>query len=194
MIRKLSTLAVIPLFLAACEPAEDEPVFEDDPAVAEERAHDVGDTETLNLSEVDDSGVAGDVRFTVLSENQTEVMVEVQDAQPNTSYHASIHQGTCDTVGQERHDLGAVETNEAGDGVSTTTLNTRLVNVMDGNHVVALHGARAERDTDTDMDLDPTDDDRTDADAGTDRDMQATAGDRPVACGEISEHGTALGW
>lgn len=187
MIRKLSTLAVVPFFLVACEPAEDEPMFEDEPAVAEERAHEVGDTETLNLSEIEDSGVTGDVRFTVLSENQTEVMVEVQDARPNTSYQVAIHQGTCDAVGQERHALGTVQTTETGDGAATTTLNTRLVSVMDGNHVVAVHGARA--GTDDGVDLDPTDEDAT-AETGA----PMAAAERPVACGEISEHGTTLGW
>jgi hypothetical protein len=182
MIRRLSTLAVIPLFLAACEPREEETVFDDEPAVAEERAHEVGDTETLNLSDIDDSGVTGDVRFTVLSQNETDVIVEVQDARPNTTYQVAIHQGTCENVGAERHGLDAIQTNERGDGASNTMLNTRLVDVMDGYHVVALYGERAEMDDD--VDLDPTTDDEP---------VTETA-QRPVACGEISEHGTGLGW
>jgi hypothetical protein len=179
MIRRLSTLAVIPFFLVACDPQEDEAYY-DDRDVAEERAHEIGDTETLSLGEVENSGVSGDVRFTVLGENETDVVVEVHDAQPNTSYQVAIHQGTCDNVGSQRHQLDTVETDAQGHGASSTTLNARLVSVMDGNHVVALHGARVTQDTDTDA----TDMDEDDM----------VAGDLPVACGEISEHGTGLGW
>jgi len=202
MIRKLSTLAVIPFFLAACEPRDDDAAVFDDTQVAEERAHEVGDTETLNLSDVDNSGVSGDVRFTVMSQNETTAMVEVADARPNTTYQVAIHQGQCDAVGQQRHELETIQTNAQGDGASTTTLNTRLVNLMDGNHVVALHGERADYDR-TDRPMDPTTDTRTDApgttpDTRTDADRDdmttQTGVDRPVACGEISEHGTGLGW
>ncbi len=198
MIRKLSTLAVIPFFLAACEPREDDAAVFDDTEVAEERAHEVGDTETLNLSDVDDSGVSGDVRFTVISQNETEALVEVHDARPNTTYQVAIHQGRCDAVGQQRHELESIQTNEQGNGASSTTLNVRLVNVMDGYHVVALHGERADYDRDATMrDDTPTDATTTPADRPADADMDDpayTATDRPVSCGEISEHGTALGW
>jgi len=189
MIRKLSTLAVIPFFLAACEPREDDAAVFDDPEVAEERAHEVGDTETLNLSDVDNSGVSGDVRFTVISQNETQALVEVNDARPNTTYQVAIHQGQCDMVGQQRHELETIQTNAQGDGASTTTLNTRLVNLMDGHHVVALHGERADIDR-TDRPMDPT----TDTDPDRDDMATQTGVDRPVACGEISEHGTGLGW
>jgi hypothetical protein len=190
-IYKLGALAIVPLFLLGCPSPDDrDTTYDDDPAVAEERAHDVGDTETLNLGEIEDSGVTGDVRFTVISMNETEVLVEVDDAHPNTTYHAAIHQGTCDNVGQQRHDLGTIQTNAEGDGATTMTLNVRLVDVMDGRHVVALYGA-------ADTDADHTADQRTDAQDrdAQDRDAMTTAGPQglPVACGEISEHGT-LGW
>lgn len=192
MIRKLSTLAVIPFFLAACEPREDDTTIFDDPEVAEERAHEPGDTETLNLSEIDDSGISGDVRFTVIQQNETEAVVEVQNALPNTTYEVAIHQGTCDNVGLQRHELQPIETNEQGDGASSTTLTVRLVNVMDGNHVIALHGEGAEDDR---ADMDMRTDDDPDQPVDEDLDDPAYIGtDRPVACGEISEHGTGLGW
>jgi hypothetical protein len=186
-IHKLAAFALAPFVLLACEPQTDgDPMLEDD-GVAEERAHQIGDTETLNLGEVDDSGVTGDVRFTVLTMNETDVVIEVDDAQPNASYQVAIHQGTCDTVGQQRYPLESIQTNAEGDGATSTTLNIRLADVMDGNHVVALYGPRsvADGDADTadDTDLDPTDDDM---------DVRAT-GDRPVACGEIGEFG-GLGW
>lgn len=180
MIRRLSALAVIPFFLAACEPREEDP-FVDDVDVAEERAHEIGDTETLNISEVENSGVSGDVRFTVLGEYETDVVVEVHDARPNASYQAAIYEGTCDNLGEERYPLETVETDAEGHGAGTMTLNVRLANVMDGNHVVALHGPRADDDVDTDEDYDETD-------------MDAERADLPVACGEISEHGAGLGW
>lgn len=195
MIRRLSTLAVIPLFLVACDPQDDD-AYVEDRDVAEERAHEVGDTETLNLGEVEDSGVSGDVRFTVLGENETDVIVEVHDAQPNATYQVAIHQGQCDNVGNQRHQLDAIQTNAEGNGASTTTLNVRLVTVMDGNHAVALHGPRA-ADADTRTDRPVTETERTDPDTDpdmTDEDRAARLADLPVACGEISEHGAGLGW
>jgi hypothetical protein len=179
-IYKLAALAVTPLFLLGCPAPEDRDPLVDDDRAAEERVHQIGDTETLNLGEVDDSGVGGDVRFTVLTQNETDVVIEVQDAQPNASYQAAVHQGTCDNVGPQRHALETIQTNEQGDGAASTTLNVQLATVMDGNHVVALHGPRADR-ADTDMDV--TDDE----------DEAVARTDRPVACGEIGEAGR-LGW
>jgi hypothetical protein len=180
--RKLSMLVLVP-FLAACPGPEDEPWAEP----AEERVHEVGDTETVNISEVEDSGVRGDVRFTVLAENETDVLVEVRDAQPNASYQVAVHQGTCDNVGAQRHSLDTIQTNEQGDGAATTTLNVRLANVMDGNHVVALHGPRVDRDDDAET-VD------TDADAEDTEDVDRPATDLPVACGEIGQARTGTAW
>jgi hypothetical protein len=188
-IYKLAALAVAPLFLAGCPGPEDDRMIEDD-RVAEERVHQVGDTETLNLGEINDSGVTGDVRFTVLTEMETDVVVEVEDAQPNATYQAAIHRGTCDAVREQIHPLEAVQTNAEGDGAASTTLNVRLAQVMDGNHVVALHGPAA---------TDARTDTRTETDARTDMDpdaqpTDARGTDAPVACGEIGQAGTGLGW
>lgn len=183
-IYKLGALAIVPLFLLGCPaPDEQEPTMDEDPAVAEERAHEVGDTETVSLGEVEDSGVTGDARFTVITMNETEALIEVDDAQPNASYQAGIYQGTCDNVGQQRHELGAVQTNEEGAGASTTSLSVRLADVMDGNHVVALYGA-------PDMGADQT---GAQDPAVQDPDAMTTPQGMPIACGEISEHG-AMGW
>lgn len=178
---KLGVLAVVPFFLLGCERPEDDTTLMDEDRVTEERAHQVGDTETVNLTDIEDSGVTGDARFTVITQNETEVLVELEDAAPNTTYQVAIHQGTCDNVGQERHQLETVQTNEEGNGASSTTLGVQLANVMDGNHVVAVHGER-----DTDATVDETE---TEADEAT-----AQIGALPVACGDISEHGTGLGW
>jgi hypothetical protein len=188
-IYKLTALAVAPLFLAGCPGPEEDPMIEDD-RVAEERVHQPGDTETLNLGEMHDSGVSGDVRFTVLTERETDVVIEVQDAQPNATYQAAIRQGTCDAVGQQRHALETIQTNEQGDGAASTTLNVQLAQVMDGRHVVTLHGPAARVDrTDVRTDRPATDPDATDPEA-----TEAVPADAPVACGEISEAGTGLGW
>jgi hypothetical protein len=182
-IYKLGVFAVLPLFLLGCDP-QDEPAFTDDDLATEERTHEVGDTETVGLSAVEDSGVTGDARFTVLSQNETDVIVEIEDAVPNATYQVAIHRGTCDNVGAQAHQLDAVQTNEQGNGAISTSLNVRLANVTDGNHVVAVYGPRADHDADQDPDDDP---DRTDADQPT-----AQTGDLPVACGDIS--GGGLGW
>lgn len=180
--RKLSILVLVP-FLAACPAPEEEEPWADP---AEERVHEVGDTETVNISEIEDSGVTGDVQFTVLAENETDVLVEVRDAQPNATYQVAVHQGTCDNVGAEAHSLETLQTNEQGDGASTTTLNVRLANVMDGNHVVALHGPRA-ADADYEQDRDDDMDEQDEMD-------DVERADRPVACGEIGETGMGTGW
>jgi hypothetical protein len=180
-IYKLGVFAVLPLFLLGCDP-QDEPAFTDDDLATEERTHEVGDTETVGLSAIEDSGVTGDARFTVLSMNETDVIVEIEDAAPNATYRVAIHRGTCDNVGAQAHQLDSIETNEQGNGALSTSLNVQLANVTDGNHVVAVYGPRADHgDADTRTDADP------------DAEEQATAtGDRPVACGDIS--GGGLGW
>jgi hypothetical protein len=187
--RKLSVLVLVP-FLAACPAPEDE--TRTDPA--EERVHEIGDTETVNISEVEDSGVRGDVRFTVLGENETDVLVEVRDARPNATYQVAVHQGTCDNPGAQQHTLDTIQTNEQGDGASTTTLNVRLANVMDGNHVVALHGPRSGDNGDATRDRDADRDADYDADRDADDQPRTDRADLPVACGEIGQAGTATGW
>jgi hypothetical protein len=183
-IYKLAAIAVAPLLFLGCETDDREPMVEDD-GVAEERTHQIGDTETLGLGDVNDSGVTGDVRFTVLTDNETDVVIEVHDGQPNATYQAAIYHGSCDAVGQQSHALDAVQTNAEGEGATSTTLNVRLANVMDGNHVVALYGPAS-----PDADRDADDTMRTDEDA----DVTTATADLPVACGEISRAGTGLGW
>jgi hypothetical protein len=186
---KLGALAVLPFFLLGCESPEDDTTLMDEDRTTEERAHQIGDTETVNLGDVEDSGVTGDARFTVITQNETEVLVELEDAAPNATYQVAIHQGTCDMVGQERHALQTIQTNEQGNGASSTTLSVQLANVMDGNHVVAVHGQR-----EADATMDRTDTElETDVEAEADETV-AQAGALPVACGDISEHGTGLGW
>jgi hypothetical protein len=180
---KLVALAVVPFFVLGCERPEDDTTLMDEDRTTEERAHQVGDTETVNLSGVEDSGVTGDARFTVITQNETEVLVELEDAAPNATYQVAVHRGTCDMVGQERFQMEAIQTNEQGNGASSTTLSVQLANVMDGNHVVAVHGQR-----DTDATIDRTEIE-TEADETT-----AQVAALPVACGDISEHGTGLGW
>jgi hypothetical protein len=186
-IYKLAAIVVAPLFLAGCPGPEDDPMVDDD-RTTEERVHQVGDTETLSLGEINDSGVNGDVRFTVLTDQETDVVIEVDDAQPNATYQAAIYRGTCDALGQQVHSLDTIQTNAEGNGAASTSLNVRLAQVMDGNHVVALHGPAADRDA-------TTTDTRTDAQTRTDTDPATTTatGDLPVACGEIGEAG-GLGW
>ncbi len=179
-IYKLAAVAVAPLFLLGCPAPEEEP-WDEDP-VAEERVHQIGDTETLNLSEMHDSGVTGDVRFTVLTDWETDVVLEVDDARPNASYQAAIHMGTCDELGEERYSLNTVQTDQQGHGAASVTLDVRLADVMDGNHVVALFGPAA-------------DDDYMEDDPDAEDDEQVMDRDAPVACGEIGEVGqVGPGW
>jgi hypothetical protein len=197
MMRKLGTLAIVPLFLVACEPRDE---TADDVAVAEEREHQVGDTENVNLSEINDSGVSGDARLTVLAMNETDILVEVSDARPNSTYQAAIHQGTCDQLGQQRHALDGIQTNQQGNGAMTTTLNVGLSNLTEGEYVVAVFGEptrdgawdddATRTDAETTQQQDETVEQRTD-----DPDRQwvtGPGGERAVACGAIG--GTTMGW
>jgi hypothetical protein len=187
-IYKLGVFAVLPLFLLGCDP-QDEPAFTDDDRATEERTHQIGDTETVGLSEIEDSGVTGDARFTVLSQNETDVIVEIEDAAPNATYRVAIHRGTCDNVGAQAHQLDSLETNAEGDGALSTSLNVQLANVTDGNHVVAVYGPRADRDRDLDRDRTV---DRDTLDVADAERQTAQTGELPVACGDIS--GTNMGW
>jgi hypothetical protein len=147
-IHQLSAIAVLPFFLLACDTDDrDDTTFANDTLVTDTaadtdtREHQVGDEETVTLGDLHDSGVTGNARFTVMSQNETEVMLEVEDGPANGSMQAHIHRGTCDNPGEAVHDLEAVSTDAEGRGVSTTTVNVRLANIMDGNHVIAAHDA-----------------------------------------------------
>jgi hypothetical protein len=71
--------------------------------------------------------------------DQTEVVVHLMGAQPNTAHPGHIHTGTCEAIGSVVQPLQAI-TVDAGSGSSTTTVGVPPATAMDGQHVIAFHG------------------------------------------------------
>ncbi|MGH7457963.1 MAG: hypothetical protein ACREKN_02625 [Longimicrobiaceae bacterium] len=146
--RRWLALATLPLFLAACEPGDgDDTAMDDDTMEAWEDTAamdemEMGEEESVSLGDLNDSGIGGDVRFTALGE-ETDVMLEINDAPGNTEVAAHLHTGeSCDDYEEApEHPLESVTTDAEGSGASTTTLSVALADVMDGGHVVIAHGA-----------------------------------------------------
>jgi hypothetical protein len=93
-------------------------------------------TITVNLSEVDGSGVEGQARF-VQHDDQTDVEVLITAGLVDEAVHAvGIYEGTCDDLGD-----AAFELEDIVDGVSESEVEADLADLMDGNHVIAVHAA-----------------------------------------------------
>ena len=108
------------LFLPACGSTRGEPI-------------------RLDLPEQDGSAVTGTVTLTPVSEERTEVRVEVDDA-GHANMPAHIHSGTCDEmVPQPKFPL-----QNALDGVSITEVPASLDQLRDGSLVLNLHQSNAE--------------------------------------------------
>lgn len=134
---RFAALAVVPFFLlAACETDDtndftfdDDTVGQDTPTTTD-RDYEMGDEETVNLSEIGDSGVSGEATFTAMN-GETQVMVEVDDAPPNTALTAALHQGDdCDNPGMEVESLEEFTTDANGMGMSQSSVGMRMDQVL----------------------------------------------------------------
>jgi hypothetical protein len=163
-ILKMGAVAGIALTLAACPDTTRDTVTMDDPAVAptaEAPAAPPAAAETANLEPLAGSGVTGQVQVTP-RDNDTHIVLMLQNAPPSESIGSRVHSGTCENPGPEIARLDAVSTDDMGTGRSETNVGHAPHLIMDGNHIVAVHrpGADPERDL-------------------------------PIACATIPDHGMA---
>jgi len=145
---KLGAVAGLALALAACPDDTRDPVT--DPAIApptETPATAPAAAERANLEPQAGSMVTGEVHVTP-RQNETHVVVMVQNAPANESLGARVHSGTCESPGPEIARLSAISTDNMGMGQSETSVGHAPHLIMDGNHIVAVHrpGADPERD------------------------------------------------
>jgi hypothetical protein len=137
-ILKLGAVAGLALALAACPDRDrEDPALRDD-AVAERPTDAPPGAETADLQEFAGSGVTGQVQVTPRN-GQTEVVVMVKEARPNSSVAVSMHTGTCEAPGPRVEELGTVSTDQMGQGQMQTTVGLEPRQVMNGMHVVAVH-------------------------------------------------------
>ncbi len=157
-IMHLTTLAFVSVMLVGCEPPDpEEPAVPDDdqPVMEEDRDF---EEETVSLGDVDDSGVTGEIRL-VEDMNRTQVMLEVEGAQPNATLSARVAMGSCDRIDEidrgeqpdeepgqqpgeqmmdQQQELETIQTNPDGYGVSSTVLEMPMNQLVDGNHVLIV--------------------------------------------------------
>jgi hypothetical protein len=117
--------------------------------------------ERANLEAMAGSGVTGEIHVSA-RDNNTHIVLMLQNAPPNESIGSRVHSGTCESPGPELARLDAVSTNDMGQGQSETSVGHAAHLIMDGNHIVAVH--RPGADTEADM---------------------------PIACAVIPSHGAA---
>lgn len=136
------------------------------------------DSITLDLEEVDDSGVAGNVRI-VSEDGQAEVTILLTQGLEDESEHpVHIHEGTCDDLGDVAYPL-----NDIVDGSSETTLDVDLADLRTGDFAVNAHMSADQMDVyiacadipasvggemDEDEEDDAAEDDATDEDEAAD--------------------------
>jgi hypothetical protein len=123
-IARLIGLAVIPAFLVAC--GTDDTTTDDtwvDPGTTEQPAveRDARE-ETVNLSEVGDSGVGGEVEIREIG-GQAQVVTRIEDGGPNVSYAGGIYRGTCDMPGEQVAQLESVQTQADGTGQAMSSVS-----------------------------------------------------------------------
>jgi hypothetical protein len=94
----------------------------------------------VSMMAMNNSGVTGEATFTAQGE-QTQVMLRVTGAPPNSTHPAHIHQGTCENQGPVVAPLQSVTVDASGTGTSTSTVSVPLATVMNGQHYVQAHAA-----------------------------------------------------
>lgn len=98
-----------------------------------------GETRTLTLRTLSDSGVTGTVTLTELDAVRTQVVIAVDPA-GNPDMPAHIHAGTCDAlVPQPRYPLASVV-----NGASTTEVPAGFAELLTGDVAVNLHKSNEE--------------------------------------------------
>jgi hypothetical protein len=124
-IANVLSLVLVPGLLLACAPDDtDEPWA--DPAAEAPPPEERREVRDIGLSDMFDSGVTGEAQMTAVGA-QHEVMVRMENAQPNTSYQGGVYRGTCDEPMDRVAQLQAIETNAMGAGSATSTVNIPMV-------------------------------------------------------------------
>jgi hypothetical protein len=145
---KLGAVTGMAFMLAAC-PQDRDPVIDDRTVAppAEEPVAAPAVAEQANLEAVAGSGVTGEVHVTP-RQNQSEIMLMVQNAPPNESLGARVHSGTCESPGPQLARLDAISTDQMGQGHSQTSVGHAPHLILDGNHIAAVYapGTEPERD------------------------------------------------
>lgn len=96
---------------------------------------------TLDLEEIDGSGIEGNVRLASMN-GQTDVEVLITAGLEDGAVHpVHIHSGTCDELGDVVYPLEDIE-----GGVSETEIDAELTDLMDGEHAVNVHVSEDEMD------------------------------------------------
>jgi hypothetical protein len=88
----------------------------------------------LQLEPVDDSGVSGTVRITSDNGQVTVAILLTEGLEEDAVHPVHIHDGTCDDLGGVAYPLEDIV-----DGVSETTLEVDLAEIMTGEYAINVH-------------------------------------------------------
>lgn len=120
--------------------AQEEPGFRTEEPAPLTPVPDTAADQTIfgNLAEMGNSGASGTVTLRA-KDGQTEVMLSVTGAQPNTSIVPTIHEGACAEAGTLREQLSAVRVEETGLASATLRASVPFAALADGRHSVRVY-------------------------------------------------------
>jgi hypothetical protein len=96
---------------------------------------------TMELEEVDDSGIGGTVRIASINGGSEVEVLITAGLEEGAVHPVHIHDGTCDDLGGVAYPLEDIV-----DGVSMSTIDAELIDLMDGEHAVNVHLSEDEMD------------------------------------------------
>ena len=104
----------------------------------------VDDRASLPLSGLDDNGVTGIVSLTKLSDEQTDIIIQLSGDAIVGGHIAHLHLGTCDDLADEGTiDLANVDST----GLSETTVDVPFTDLIEGGYAVNVHQSETDYDT-----------------------------------------------
>lgn len=99
------------------------------------------DAQVVELESVNDSGVTGVVKLSPEGE-KTKVWVKLDGASADVSHPIHIHEGSCDKLGAPKFPLNPVK-----NGKSTTTVDSRLNDLISGSFAINAHKSKKDIQT-----------------------------------------------
>ncbi|GEM_PF-621720 len=139
----LAILFALPLILVGCGEAPPPPDTDDPPAEMEPAAEPMDPMEdvihaTIELAEVNGSGVSGEA-MAMHSDDAVIIVIDLEGLPEEGEYAAHIHEGTCAEGGPVAEPLNPVMGLGDGTGTSTTTLDPDVI-PEDEPHFIQVHG------------------------------------------------------
>lgn len=147
---KYGLVAAVVVGLTACpeDRADWDPTTDPaaEPAVTPE-APPPAAAQEATLEDLAGLGITGQVMATA-RQNETEIVLTLQNAPADESLGGRIQSGTCESPGPVLARLDAIRTDEAGRAQSRSTVGHAPHLILDGNHIATVYASGTEPEAD----------------------------------------------